>query len=107
MVIRQDGEVRLLPILEINPRFTMGRAALEIHRSTGLRGGWFFITDAEITQAGMKSREAFIAAVRSADALTFTTDPLAVTRTLTVMAGAKNSPDAQAAWAALGLEWPD
>ena len=107
MVIREDQEIRVLPILEINPRLTMGRIALELHRSTGLRGAWFFIDDAMLKRAGFEERESFIEAVQQSPNMVFTTDPSSALKTLTVMVGAKKFSGARQAWMSLGLMWPD
>jgi len=107
MVIRQDDAVRFFPCVEVNPRYTMGRVALELHRQTGARGGWFFLDDSTICAAGHASRSDFAAAVRQADGVVFTTDPEAADRIVTVMAHAPNAAQAAAAWARLGFDWPD
>jgi hypothetical protein len=107
MVVKQDGAIRFLPVLEVNPRFTMGRVALELHRSTGLRGGWFIVDDAAVTAAGHSDRASFIAAVEGNAAAVFTTDPWSAERVLTVMVGAKNTAVAKASWESLGFDWPD
>ncbi len=106
MVIRQSDEVRVLPILEINPRYTMGRVAIELHRSTGLRGGWFFVDDSTCKDAGFPTRTAFVETVHSTTGATFTTDPETAIRTMTVMAGGKSFADAQECWTGLGFDWP-
>jgi uncharacterized ferritin-like protein (DUF455 family) len=107
MVVKQDGAIRFLPVLEVNPRFTMGRVALELHRSTGLRGGWFIVDDAAVMAAGHTDRASFIAAVEGNAAAVFTTDPWSAERVLTVMVGAKNTAVAKASWESLGFDWPD
>ena len=107
MVVRQEGAVRFLPILEINPRYTMGRIALELHRSTGLRGGWFFLDDGAIERAGYSDRAAFAGAVEGTAGVAFTSEPTTATRVLTVMVGSTNATDAAECWRSLGFDWPD
>ena len=107
MVIRQDDTIRFLPVLEVNPRYTMGRAALEIHRATGLKGGWFFLDDAALQAAGYTERRSLAQALERTDGAAFTTDPDAAERVLTVMVGASSASAAAERWRGLGFEWPD
>ena len=107
MVIAEEGIPKLFPVLEVNPRTTMGRVAMGIHRSTGLRGGWFHLDDRALNAAGYADRDAFIARVEAANGVYFTTDPTRASRILTVMAVAKNTEVARAAWTDLGMTWPD
>ncbi len=107
MVVNQDGKLRLLPILEVNPRYTMGRVALQIHRSTGLRGGWFFLSDKDLRQAGFHDRDALCASVLADPMLAFCTEVKHAERVLTVMSLGKSMSEAKARWQALGFDWPD
>jgi len=107
MVVQSEEGLRMLPILEINPRLTMGRLAIAIHKQTGRRGGWFFITDKMLKQAGFSERQAFIDVVNGQAELVFTTDPAQASHTLTVMSIAKNWQSAREAWEEIGMHWPD
>jgi len=107
MVVKSPDGLRLLPVLEVNPRYTMGRAALQIHKSTGLRGGWFFLDDRAIERAGLAGRAQLIEAVEATPGVVFTTEPRTAERTLTLMSVAKNGASARQAWTGLGLPWPD
>jgi len=107
MVVSEGDTPKLFPVLEVNPRTTMGRVALGIHRSTGLRGGWFHLDDDAIHAAGFTDRAAFVGRVQDTDGVYFTTDPLQASRVITVMAAAKNTDGAREAWASLGMHWPD
>ena len=106
MVVSSDGTPRLVPILEVNPRTTMGRVSLGIHRSTGLRGGWFHLDDDALRDGGFRDRSAFIQRVRETDGIYFTTDPERAKRVMTVASVDKNIDAAREAWNRLGLEWP-
>ena len=107
MVVESEDGHRLLPILEVNPRMTMGRLALALHKQTGLRGGWFFCTDKMIKAAGYADRDAFIVAVHACPGLAFTTDPHQAVHTLTVMSIAKSWQVARSTWEGIGMQWPD
>ena len=107
MVVSEGGEPKLFPVLEVNPRTTMGRVALGIHRSTGLRGGWFHLDDAILKASGFEDRAGFVARVRDSEGVHFTTDPEQATRLLTVMSVAKNVATARENWTSMGMRWPD
>jgi hypothetical protein len=107
MVVHTDAGLRMLPILEINPRVTMGRIAIALHKQTGGRGGWFFFTDAVSKAAGFDSRSSLIDAVQSCPGTAFTTDPLGAQHTLTALSVAKSWKTAQQQWCDLGLPWPE
>jgi hypothetical protein len=97
----------MLPILEINPRVTMGRIAIAVHKQTGARGGWFFFTDSVAKAAGFVDRPRLIEAVQSCPGTVFTTDPHTAKHTLTALSVAKNWKTAHEQWTTLGLPWPD
>ena len=107
MVIKSPDGLRLLPVLEVNPRYTMGRVALRLHKATGLRGGWIFLDDRAIERAGLKGRDQLIAAVEDTPGVVFTTEPRTAERTLTLMSVAKDGETARQAWLDLGLPWPE
>ncbi len=106
MIIEATEGPRLFPVLEVNARATMGRIALELHRSTGLRGGWFHVDDAALKDAGYQDRSAFIGRVRETEGLVFTTDPEHAQRLLTVAALGTNQEQARMAWTSTGMGWP-
>ena len=85
----------------------MGRVALELHRQTGTRGGWFFLDDSTIREAGHAARSDFVAAVHQTDGVVFTTDPETAERIVTVMVHAPNAAVAADTWTRLGFAWPD
>jgi uncharacterized ferritin-like protein (DUF455 family) len=107
MVVHTEAGLRMLPILEINPRVTMGRIAIAVHKQTGARGGWFFFTDSVAKAAGFVDRPRLIEAVQSCPGTVFTTDPHTAKHTLTALSVAKNWKTAHEQWTTLGLPWPD
>ncbi len=53
-----DGEGRVIPVIEVNVRTTMGRVAIEIERALRRRFGradgyWWLATEADLTRAGV------------------------------------------------------
>jgi len=106
MVVHTEAGLRMLPILEINPRITMGRIAIAVHKQTGGRGGWFFFTDSMAKAAGYADRATLIEAVESCSGTVFTTDPHTATHTLTALSVANNWKTAQEQWSGVGLPWP-
>jgi uncharacterized ferritin-like protein (DUF455 family) len=57
----RNGGYQLKPIVEVNPRYTMGHIALRIQRTIGDRGGrWFrLVSRASAAHAGAKSLKAY------------------------------------------------
>jgi len=105
LVSTEDGP-RLQPILEVNPRTTMGRIALSIAKRTTRQGGWFFVGDKEIAAAGHADRTAFISAVESTPGVVFTTEPMQAKSILTVMSLAHTWQEAMESWTTLGFPIP-
>ncbi len=67
LVYRHAGEVRLKPIIEINPRYTMGRLALELNKRlrTGRVGVWLILNRRDIAAAGFAELAEFAAGMQS------------------------------------------
>ena len=104
MVIRVDDEVKLRPILEVNPRFTMGRIALEMNRQVSGCGVWYLLRDREIEHAGYENRAAFICRVVETEGVFFTTDPTAAVQVVTVLVLAKRWVEIEELWQGLGFQ---
>ena len=107
MVVHTEAGLRMVPILEVNPRITMGRIAIALHKQTGSRGGWFFFTDAVAKAAGLGDRSDLIRAVEACPGTVFTSDPHSAQHTLTALSVAKNWGLAREQWASIGLPWPE
>jgi hypothetical protein len=67
LVYRHAGEVRLKPVIEINPRYTMGRLALELNKRlrTGRVGVWLILNRRDIEAAGFAGLAEFSAEMQS------------------------------------------
>lgn len=63
LVFRQDGRLRLKPIVEINPRFTMGRVALGLARrvNASRTALWLILNQREVESAGLGGIASFAA----------------------------------------------
>ena len=67
LVYRHAGEVRLKPVIEINPRYTMGRLALGLNKRlrTGRVGVWLLLNRRDIEAAGFAGLAEFAAEMQS------------------------------------------
>ena len=117
MIYQTVDGLKLNPLLEVNPRNTMGRVALAIRTRCRGHGAWYFLHRKQVSAAGYESIAAFVAAVRalpmtaSASGLEsgvlFTSEPHPEAQMVTVLCVAKSWQLAQAQWAALGFLAPD
>ncbi len=117
MVVQTPDGIRLLPILEVNPRYTMGRVALALQRRCTGHGGWFFLDHRQIEAAGFADPDALKTAVlaqpieansRGLQAgIVWTTEPSTSQRVVTVLCIGPTARQAAAQWTQLGFDWPD
>ena len=88
LVYRQDGRLRLKPLVELNPRYTMGRVALHLKRRVhpGHPAVWMTISIRDVKAAGFTDIRAFMTHVEKqypiksrhdklTDGALFTTNP--------------------------------
>lgn len=106
MLVQTADGPRLQPILEVNPRTTMGRIALALHKRSGQQGIWRFVSHTEAKAAGHADTAALIAAVHATQGVLFTTEPTHAAKVLTVLSIAHTWQQAVDAWVDLGLEPP-
>ncbi len=57
MIVKDGENISLVPLVEINPRHTMGQVALKLDKRIfrGVDAGWFFIGQNEIKKMGLAS----------------------------------------------------
>ena len=113
LLYRTSHGVRLKPLVEVNPRITMGRIALELRRRLHAKscGVWAFLSRREIERAGFTSFQAFskhieqVAPValhegRMCRGALLTTDPTQATTLVTLLVVGESPAEVQDTWAA-------
>lgn len=106
MLVETDDGPKLMPILEVNPRYTMGRLALAIRKRCGQQGCWFFVSKRDVAAAGYSTHETFIDAVEASEGVMFTTEPTTASAMFTVLSVGATWQAAVDAWCALGFSPP-
>jgi hypothetical protein len=113
MLYRMDGVIKLKPLVEVNPRHTMGTVALRLNKAIERRscGFWAFISKQDLKGMGMPSFVAFAEHFKSVAPLDiekgrvrrgalFTTDPYTAASLVTVLVVGMDEQDLQELWRA-------
>jgi uncharacterized ferritin-like protein (DUF455 family) len=116
MVVRTHEGVGLVPILEVNPRTTMGRLGWEIGRRSAGYGAWLFVPLKQLAAAGYADACAFRDAAESLptvhrgqalrSGVVLTTEPSTAAHLVTVLCVGASHARAADLWHALGMAWP-
>jgi hypothetical protein len=117
MAVQCAKGLRVQPILEVNPRYTMGRIAMELNRKVRGQGAWFFVRIEQARSAGFKNFSELaqclvgLGRARDTHGLTQgfwpTNDPQLAQHCLTVLGVDESLAALRSQWENLGLPWPD